>query len=313
MTRQRTIKTPVSMEGKGLFTGQPCTMRFLPAEVDAGITFQPPGSAEALPALVANVVDRPRRTSLQAGEVMVETVEHVLAAVAGMGIDNVHIEVSSSETPSTDGSPLPFVAVLQQAGIQDQDAKQKVFIIDEPVAVSHDDAMLAAMPGPTDCLDILYDLDYSEVPSIGHQVLAYRLDADDFASQIAPARTFSLAAEAQAMQAQGIGAHLTPKDVLVMGPDGPIDNELRFDDEHVRHKISDLVGDLALLGCHLRGRIVAYKSGHELNHQLVRQLAEQIASAEHTGSVAVEPIMDIRKIMRLLPHRYPFLMVDRLV
>ena len=313
MTRQKTIKTPVSVEGKGLFTGQPCSMRFLPAEAGAGITFQPAGSEEVLPALVSNVADRPRRTSLRGNGAVVETVEHVLAALAGMGIDNIRIEVSSPETPSTDGSPLPFVEALQQAGIQDQDAKQKVFIIDEPVAVSHDDAMLAAMPGPADCLDILYDLDYSDVPSIGRQVLAFRLDADSFASQIAPARTFSLAAEAQAMQAQGIGTHLTPKDVLVMGPDGPIDNVLRFQDEHVRHKISDLIGDLALLGCHLRGRIVAYKSGHELNHQLVRQLDEQIASAEHTGSAAVEPIMDIRKIMRLLPHRYPFLMIDRLV
>ncbi|MHC4985682.1 MAG: UDP-3-O-acyl-N-acetylglucosamine deacetylase, partial [Planctomycetota bacterium] len=155
MTRQKTIQTPVSMEGEGLFTGQACTMRFAPAEADSGITFYLDGHEQALPALVANVVDRPRRTCLQTDDAVIETVEHVLAAVAGLGIDNIRIDVSSPETPSTDGSPLPFVEALQRADVQDQDAKQKVFIIDEPVAVSHDDAMLAAMPGPTDCLDIL--------------------------------------------------------------------------------------------------------------------------------------------------------------
>ena len=112
-------------------------------------------------------------------------------------------------------------------------------------------------------LDIVYDLDYSETPSIGRQVVAFRLDQEDFAKEIAPARTFSLQAEAAAMQAKGIGAHLTTQDVLVVGPDGPIDNEYRFPDECARHKICDLVGDLALLGRRLRGRIVAHRTGHE--------------------------------------------------
>jgi UDP-3-O-[3-hydroxymyristoyl] N-acetylglucosamine deacetylase/3-hydroxyacyl-[acyl-carrier-protein] dehydratase len=152
------------------------------------------------------------------------------------------------------------------------------------------------------------------MPSIGRQVLGFRLGRDDYAQQIAPARTFLLEQEAREFQSRGIGVHLTTREVLVMGADGPIDNELRFPDEHVRHKICDLIGDLALLGRPIRGRIVAYKSGHELNHQLVRRLVD-IAGATRSPArqIAGEVVMDIRSIMRLLPHRYPFLMVDRIV
>ena len=312
MNRQKTIKTPVTVDGRSLFSGQPCTLRFAPAEPDTGIVFIRANEPTPIVADIANVPQRSRRTSLEQDQAVVETVEHVLAAVSGMGIDNVRIELSAAETPSTDGSALPFVQALQQAGIQEQSAEQKVFMVNEPIAVSENDAMLAALPGPTDCLDILYDLDYGDVPSIGRQVLGFRLDKDNFASQIAPARTFSLEEEARVFQAQGIGAHLTPHDVLIMGPNGPIDNALRFDDEHVRHKISDLIGDLALLGRRLRGRIVAYKSGHELNHELIRKLAEAVA-AERASAQTSEPVLDVRKIMRLLPHRYPFLMIDRLL
>jgi UDP-3-O-[3-hydroxymyristoyl] N-acetylglucosamine deacetylase/3-hydroxyacyl-[acyl-carrier-protein] dehydratase len=173
--------------------------------------------------------------------------------------------------------------------------------------------MLAALPGPTDCLDILYDLDYSGIKSIGRQVLAFRLGKDDYASQIAPSRTFLLVDEAREFQSRGIGMHLGPRDLVVMDAGGPVENELRFADEHVRHKICDLVGDLALLGRQLRGRIVAYKSGHDLNHQLVRRLTEEMLAARQGRELVDEPLMDIRQVMRLLPHRYPFLMVDRIL
>ena len=313
MNRQKTIRSSVTVDGRGLFSGQPCTLRFLPAEANTGVVFVLAGQADPIPADITNVVRQPRRTCLEQDGAVVETVEHALAAVSGVGIDNLCIELSSGETPSTDGSAMPFVQALQQAGIEEQDAEQKVFIIREPISVTEGEAMLTALPGPTDCLDILYDLDYGNIPSIGRQVLGFRLDKDNFASQIGPARTFALAEEAQAFQAQGIGAHLTPQDLLVMGTEGPIENTLRFDDEHVRHKICDLIGDLSLLGQRLRGRIVAYKSGHDLNHELVRQLIDSVAAASHVDAQAAEPVMDIRHIMRLLPHRYPFLMVDRLV
>jgi UDP-3-O-[3-hydroxymyristoyl] N-acetylglucosamine deacetylase/3-hydroxyacyl-[acyl-carrier-protein] dehydratase len=315
LSRQTTIKKEVTVQGLALFSGLPSRLRFCPAAPNAGVVFvrsdQP--SPSMILADVSNVSKRARRSSLMNGTVGVETVEHVLSAVHGLGIDNLRIEVSSEETPSTDGSPLPFTQALLEAGRLEQEEPQNVYVIEEPVAVSEGEAMLAALPGPTDCLDILYDLDYSGVPSIGRQVLAFRLGQDDYATQIAPARTFLLEAEAREFQARGMGKHLTEKDIVVMGDAGPVGNTLRFPDEHVRHKVADLIGDLSLLGRPLRGRIVAYKSGHELNHSLVRKLAESAVARARTKSATGEPLMDIRKIMRLLPHRYPFLMVDRLL
>jgi UDP-3-O-[3-hydroxymyristoyl] N-acetylglucosamine deacetylase / 3-hydroxyacyl-[acyl-carrier-protein] dehydratase len=313
--RQKTIRKPVSVEGLGLFTGQPCKLTFQPAEPDTGIVFvrtdhTPPVT---IPVDVRHVVAATHRTGITNDGVTVETIEHVMSAVGGMGINNLRIEVTAGETPSTDGSALPFVKALQEAGIVEQERPPAVFVIDEPIAVSEGTAMLAALPGPTDRLDILYDLDYAEVPSIGTQVLGFRLGQDNYQVEIAPARTFALAEEAKAMQAQGMFSHLTPKDILVMGPDGPVDNDLRFDDEHVRHKITDLIGDLSLLGRPLRGRIVAYRSGHELNHRLVEKLGECIAKKNAAKPAPGQPVMDIKSIMRLLPHRYPFLMVDRIL
>ncbi len=292
-------------------------MRLVPAPADSGITFlcgaDPSAeSANRLSADVSHVARRARRTTLVNGTASIETVEHVLSAVWGLDIDNLTIEVTGPETPSLDGSAKPFTDAILQAGIVEQEPEKATFIIDEAISVSDGDATLAALPGPNDCLDILYDLDYSAVKSIGRQVLAFRLGKDDYVSQIAPSRTFLLEAEARDFQARGIGAHLTSKEIVVMGDVGPIDNELRFEDEQVRHKVCDLIGDLALLGRRLCGRVVAYRSGHELNHELVRRLTERMISRRHAKELVREPLMDIRKIMRLLPHRYPFLMVDRI-
>jgi len=270
------------------------------------------GGASRIAADVAHVVKRARRTSLMNGSAVVETVEHVLAAVAGMGVDNVVIDLTAEEVPSTDGSARPFVEALTSAGVVEQPAEPNVHVIDEPVAVCEGQATLAALPGPADCLDILYELDYGS-SGPGRQVFAFRLGEDDFATEVAPARTFALEAEARAMQAKGLAPHLSARDILVLGPDGPIDNELRFPDEPARHKVCDLIGDLALLGRRLRGRVVACRSGHELNQALVRRLAERLAEQRQARSLAAEPAMDIGSIMRLLPHRYPFLMVDRIV
>jgi UDP-3-O-[3-hydroxymyristoyl] N-acetylglucosamine deacetylase / 3-hydroxyacyl-[acyl-carrier-protein] dehydratase len=303
------------VQGKGLFGGEQCRVRFVPAPIDHGIVFTRTDTPEQvrMPALVAHVAKRARRTSLANGTAGIETIEHVMSAIVGLGIDNVLVEVAGAETPSPDGSAMPFVEALKEGGVVEQQAQQKVFVIPEPMSVSEGDAMVAALPGPSDCLDILYDLDYSAVRSIGRQILAFKLDKDDYVTQIAPARTFLLEREAQEFQARGMGKHLTYKDVLVMGDTGPLENPLRFPDEHVRHTVCDLIGDLALLGRRLRGRIVAYKSGHELNHALVRKLWEKLSASRRTQPLGAEPIMDIRRIMRLLPHRYPFLMVDRLI
>ena len=314
MNPQKTIKASVDVQGKSLFSGVLCRLTFKPAPPDSGMTFirTDTPTPVSIPGDIKQVMKRARRTSIINGTVSVETVEHVLSAAWGMDLDNLIIEVNSEETPSTDGSPMPFVKALQEAGVQEQESPRAVFAIDEPLAVSEGDAMLAALPGCDDCLDILYDLDYSGT-CIGRQVVGFRLGKDDYAAGLAPARTFLLEKEALEFQARGIGKHLTPQEMLVMGDAGPLGgNALRFTDEHARHKVCDLIGDLALLGRRLTGRIVAYKSGHELNHALVRKLLEQMAHRHLAKSVG-EPIMDIRSVMRLLPHRYPFLMVDRIV
>ncbi len=289
-------------------------MRFMPAPADSGLAFVRSDleTPVRIPVRVANVVKNPRRTSLMNGSAVAETVEHVLAAIWGCGIDNLSIEMDASETPSLDGSPLPFVKMVEEAGLKELDAPSSEYVVTEPVAVSNGDAMLAALPGPKDCLEILYELDDQRSPSIGRQMLVFRLDKEDFVTQLAPARTFMLESEAREAQAQGMGKHLTTKDLLVMGSSGPVENDLRFPDEHVRHKVCDLVGDISLLGKRLRGRIVACKSGHELNHALVRKLLEVIARGGRGNNIG-EPVLDIRKIMRILKHRYPFLMVDRVL
>jgi UDP-3-O-[3-hydroxymyristoyl] N-acetylglucosamine deacetylase/3-hydroxyacyl-[acyl-carrier-protein] dehydratase len=311
LSRQRTIKSPAEVTGKGLFSGTDSRLRFVPAPADSGVTFvrvdqNPP---VRLAARLDNLVKRGRRTSLMNGTVGIETIEHVMSAIYGLELDNLVVELEGDETPSTDGSPMPFVEALTDAGIEDLIADRDVYVVSEPVSVSAGESSLTALPGPDDCLDILYDLDYSG-SSVGRQVVAFRLGKDDYTSEIAPSRTFLLEQEAQHFQAQGLGAHLTGRDILVMGEDGPIENELRFANEHARHKVADLIGDLGLLGRHLRGRLVAFRSGHELNHKLVEKLLEQIAAERQRASA---PLMDVRKIMRLLPHRYPFLMVDRIL
>jgi len=315
LSLQRTIETPVELTGRGLFSGESCRMRFVPAPADSGIVFVRTdlSAPVRIAADIQNVGKRARRTSLVNGSTTVETVEHVLSAVVGVGIDNVTIELTAPETPSFDGSAKAFVEALLRAGPREQQAQRHEFVFEESVTVSEAEAVLAAMPGPTDSLDILYDLDYSATPVIGRQVTAFRLGRDDFSSEIAPARTFSLEAEAAEMQARGIGAHLTTRDVLVIGPKGPVDNDFRFPDECARHKVCDLVGDLALLGRRLCGRLVAHRTGHEHNQALVRRLAKAVADRARERFIRGEPVMDIRKIMRLLPHRYPFLMVDRII
>jgi len=315
MPPQKTISHPVTVEGRGLFGGRCCRLRFEPAECGSGIAFVRDDlpAAPRIDATIANVAPRPRRTSLADGEAVVETVEHVLAAAAGLGIDNLTLHLDADETPATDASAAPFVRALQEAGLREQDAERNVFVIDEPLAVGEGDATIAALPGPPDALEILYELAYG-AGGPARQVVTFRLGVDDFAAQIAPARTFALKAEAEALRAAGVAAHLTARDVVVLDTDGAcIDNELRFDDEQARHKVCDLIGDLALLRRPLAGRIVACRSGHALNHTLVRRLADRIARQEQARALAGEPLMDIRHIMRLLPHRYPFLMVDRII
>ena len=314
--RQKTISHEVSFAGPGLFSGEEATLTISPADADAGITFvrEQDGKVAHIPALVANVMKRPRRTCLKNGTLYVETIEHCMAALAGLGIDNAIVKVSggnAGEVPGGDGSSVPFVRILQEAGLTEQDGLLSPLIIKKPMQISAGDATLAALPGPSDRLEIIYD--FEAAPPIGRQVFAFHLGDDDFVKQLAPARTFVFEQEVQELRSRGFGKHLSAKDFLVISPTGPIDNQFRFADECARHKVLDLIGDLFLLGRPIRGRIVAHKSGHAMNHQLVRRLIELQETNVRESLVHREAALDIRRIQRILPHRYPMLLVDRVL
>lgn len=314
MKPQQTIREPVQISGRGLFTGQEVKVCFKPAAPNTGIVLVRTDQDRPIriQALVENVTKRSRRTSVRNGTVAIETVEHCLSACAGLGIDNLEVELDNVELPGLDGSCRGFVDKLKKPGLVEQDAERKFCLIREPVRVSQGDAELVAFPGSAEHLRIIYELDYSQHSAIGHQLLRIDLNPTVYESQIASARTFLLQSEAEQFRAAGQGHHLTYRDILVFSEHGPIENELRFKDECVRHKILDLVGDLMLLGRFVCGTVYARKSGHALNHELVRKLAEQTTADKLTRSKDA-PVLDIRQIERTLPHRYPFLLIDRVI
>ena len=315
MKPQKTIQNEIKVSGKGLFDGKEAKLVFRPAPPDTGIVFIRTDMAEPvrIAALVTNLADRARRTALKKGPVMIETTEHCLAAVSSLEIDNLFIEINEHELPALDASSLDFLKALKKAGIVEQQGVRKEFVVTKPVTITEGDASIYALPCKEEGLHITYDLDYTGHTGIGRQLFSCEVTPDSFERLLAPARTFLLEAEAKAFQARGIGAHLGPKDVLVINSDGPIKNSYRFSDECVRHKIVDLIGDLALTGRAIKGRIVAYKSGHTLNQQLARKLLEMAEQSERLSKQGTDAILDIKKIQKTLPHRYPFLLVDRVI
>ena len=260
-----------------------------------------------------HIVQRDRRTALGAGEAYIETSEHCLAAIAALEIDNICIELDAEELPGFDGSSHEFFTTLQKCGIETQDADQHPIVISESICITEGDKSIYALPSNGGELNITYDLDYTEHTGIGRQIYSCQLNEANYAQNLVDARTFVLEAEALQMQAMGIGTHLGPKDILVINSDGPMKNSYRYPDECVRHKVVDLIGDLRLAGRPIIGRIVAYKSGHALNQKLVTQIVESFRKSEKSKSLAGKPVLDIKRIQRILPHRYPFLLVDKVV
>ena len=266
-----------------------------------------------IPATAPNLAERARRTALKKGPVTIETTEHCLAAISALEIDNIMIEINAPELPGLDASSAEYVKILRKAGIVELDVQRKEMIISKPIHVTDGDATIYALPFKDDALSITYDLDYTGHTGIGRQLYSCDVTADNFERNLAPARTFLLEAEAKQFQARGMGTHLSPRDILVINSDGPIKNSYRFTDECVRHKIVDLIGDLTLAGRAIRGRIVAYKSGHSLNQQLAKKLFDLAEQTERLSKQGTDAILDIRKIQRILPHRYPFLLVDKVI
>ena len=272
--QQRTIARPVAVEGFGYWSGRDVRVEFRPAPADTGIVFvrtdlQRPAQIRAM---VANRIETPRRTTLRSGGVSVEMVEHVMAALGGLNVDNCEVQVSAAEMPGCDGSSLPYVEALAEAGFVTQDAVRMTLVVREVTRLGNDDSWVEARPGSTWGMSLKYHLDYGPGSSIGRQTLTLPVTPDSFRRELSPSRTFMLKSEADWLLAQGLGSRVTTQDLLIFDAAGPIDNPLRFHDECVRHKALDLVGDLALAGCDLIGHFVAYRSGHRLNADLVRML-----------------------------------------
>ena len=315
MSAQRTIERPAEVAGKGLFTGEPVVARFKPAPADTGIIFvrNDSSTTSRIEAHVSNVTKRARRTALRNGTLAVETVEHCMAALHAMGIDNLEIELNAGELPGGDGSSQVFVDAMREAGLRDLAVERQPIVVRETIRVSEEDSELIAVPSGENDLEILYDLDYGPDGLLPRQIHAVRVSEETFCRDIAPARTYLFEEEANQFRAMGLGKHLTYKDLVVIGPNGPIENSFRYPNECVRHKILDLIGDLYLAGRPIRGKILARKSGHALNHELVRRLLESVEREDKRRRLAGEPVYDARKLRRVLPHRYPFMMIDRVV
>ncbi|MHC4363504.1 MAG: UDP-3-O-acyl-N-acetylglucosamine deacetylase [Planctomycetota bacterium] len=315
MKLQTTIKSEAKISGKGLFGGAEANVTFRPAAAGTGVVFVRTDVPEPvrISAVAPNLAERSRRTTLKKGSVSIETVEHCLAAISALGIDNLTIETGGLELPAPDCSCAEYFKVLKQCGLIEQEVKRKEFVIREPVSITAGDTSIYALPYTDDGLNITYDLDYGGHTGVGRQIFSCQLTADNFEKNLAPARTFLLEAEAKQFQARGMGAHLGPRDILVINSDGPIKNSYRFPNECVRHKIVDLIGDLALVGRAVKGRVVAYKAGHSLNQELARRLYEAAEQKDRIRSFGTDAVLDIRQIAKILPHRYPFLLVDKVV
>lgn len=344
LEQQRTIAKAVSMEGTGLHTGTTCTMTFKPASENFGIRFVRTdlGGNPEIPAIADNVVDVSRGTTIGIGEAKVHTVEHVLAAIVGLQIDNIIIELNGIEPPIGDGSALPYVEVLQKAGFVQQEAPKDYLIIDEAVTYQNPDKQIDIVALPLDRYRISVMVDYQN-PALGSQHTGMFDLEEEFVREFAPARTFCFLSEVEMLAQQGLikGGHLDNAVVIVdhklaqdelnklankigvtekidIGNNGILNNkEVRFKNEPVRHKLLDLLGDLALIGAPIKAQILAARPGHKANVEfakMIRKLYQQKKLVKKFQFVKKEGVVfDTTAIERILPHRYPFLLVDKIV
>ncbi|WP_419193586.1 UDP-3-O-acyl-N-acetylglucosamine deacetylase [Kolteria novifilia] len=312
---QRTLAGDAEVTGIGFVSGADVTVRFRPAEPESGIIFVRTDlpNHPRIPAHISRVVERQRRTALSANGATVEMTEHLLAALVGLGIDNAIVELDAPEAPGVDGSSKPFVDAILAAGIVPQGIPRRPFVLFESASVKDGDALVAAHPGPEEHLAITFNLDYPD-PAIGKQSLTVTITPEFFRDEIASARTFILEREIEFLRSQGLGTRSTARDLLVFGEDGTlIDNELRYPDECVRHKILDVIGDLALFGRRLHGHVLAHRSGHRLNAALVREITEQSQIEYERRLLTDAPVMDSSQIEQTIPHRFPFMLVDQVL
>jgi UDP-3-O-[3-hydroxymyristoyl] N-acetylglucosamine deacetylase/3-hydroxyacyl-[acyl-carrier-protein] dehydratase len=306
--RQNTIVRPGEIQGVGLHTGAEVRMRIHPAPVDTGIVFRRtdlPGSPD-IPANLAHVVGTDLGTSIGTGEAKLHTVEHLLSALVAREIDNAFVEVDGVELPAADGSAREFGRMLDQCGRQEQDAPAKFLTVDQTFSVSKDRSEYIVAPSQDYRVSTTIEFDH---PLIGRQFASFRVGDPAFEHEVVPARTFCFARDVEAMRNRGLAMGGSQDNAVVLTDDGVLEGtSLRFPDEFVRHKALDVVGDLALIGARLRGHVIAERPGHLGNVALAREL---VARAEKKA--LARPILNIEQISQYLPHRYPFLLVDRVV
>jgi UDP-3-O-[3-hydroxymyristoyl] N-acetylglucosamine deacetylase/3-hydroxyacyl-[acyl-carrier-protein] dehydratase len=313
METQKTIVNQITLKGVGIHTGNKVNITFKPADADSGITFirtDIPG-APRIKADVESLLLAPkfsRRSSIGNDQAEVQTVEHLMAALSSLGIDNIDIQIDNNEVPGLDGSSLNFVEALEKSGFAQQDKPKYVYAVKEPICIQEGSSSITILPDKE--FKISYTLNYNH-PLLAAQFLEIAVNAESFRTNLASARTFCLESEASELQHQGLGLGANYENTLVVGEAGVIKNKLRFNDEFVRHKILDLIGDLYLAGCPLRGHVVALKSGHSLNLKIAQKIYEQRVKTQGAGNS--EEVLDVNAIMKIIPHREPFLFVDRVI
>lgn len=347
VVNQRTIKTPASFSGVGLHTGNISTVTFHPAPEGYGYKFirtDLPSSPE-IPALVDNVVDISRGTTIAVpsvdGEAKAHTVEHVLAALVGLQIDNCKIELTANEPPVGDGSAMPFVEVLQTAGFDEQKAPKDYLVIDKTVHYHNEAKGVDIVALPTDDFRITVMVDYFN-PALGSQHTGLFDLEKEFITEFASARTFCFLAEVEMLHQQGLikGGNLDNAVVIVdkemneqelealmkslgldsnvlLGTNGILNNKsLRYKNEPARHKLLDMLGDLALVGAPMKAQILAARPGHASNIEFARKIRKLYEQKQfikkYQTRKANDAVLDIQGIMKVMPHRYPFLLVDRI-
>ncbi|MFV8327041.1 bifunctional UDP-3-O-[3-hydroxymyristoyl] N-acetylglucosamine deacetylase/3-hydroxyacyl-ACP dehydratase [Flavobacterium sp. ZS1P14] len=342
MVKQKTIKTEISLTGVGLHTGKEVKMTFKPAPVNNGFTFVR-ADLEGSPIIEADanyVVNTQRGTNLEKLGVKIQTPEHVLAALIGCDLDNVIIELNASELPIMDGSSKYFVEALEKAGIEEQNAKRNIYVVKEVISFTDEATGSEILVMPSDHYSVTAMVDFG-TKILGTQN-ANMKNISEFKTEISESRTFSFLHELESLLENGLikGGDLNNaivyvdkeisaatmenlkvafgKDELTVKPNGILDNlTLHYPNEAARHKLLDVVGDLALIGTRIQGKVIANKPGHFVNTQFAKKMAK-IIKIEQRNYVPVydlnqEPLMDIHKIMAVLPHRPPFLLIDRII
>jgi UDP-3-O-[3-hydroxymyristoyl] N-acetylglucosamine deacetylase/3-hydroxyacyl-[acyl-carrier-protein] dehydratase len=318
--KQRTILREVSISGKSLHTGEEVHLTLKPAPVGHGIVFQRMdlfGKPELKP-LVDYVTDLVRSTTIADGHAKVNTVEHVLSALHGCGVDNVLVEMDASEPPILDGSAKHFVNLIQQAEPVEQDAEREYFVLEEPISVTRGASSIIALPHD----GFRVTCTSTDDRGIHTQHLSLDIDPETYVAQVAPARTFTIYEDIEELLKLGKIKGGSLDSAIVIKGDKILSKEpLRFKEEFVRHKILDIVGDIVLVGMPIKAHFIAVRPGHALNAELSKVLRQKLldkikgskkAAAKKPAVVdAPETVMDIRRVMDLLPHRYPFIMIDR--